>query len=116
MFHGGRRGHACRIHAARAIPSIRDGMDVVRTAASVPGPMIDSGHFCFSDNTWQDLAVVPLDEIALSAIRDIQLSIRDAPDNVNIEYMWFEDRGGGLTQQPDRFADHAVRRLLAVAS
>jgi hypothetical protein len=69
MFHGGRRGHARRIHAARAIPSIRDGMDVVRTAASVPGPMIDSGHFCFSDNTWQDLAVVPLDEIALSAIR-----------------------------------------------
>jgi len=40
----------------------------------------------------------------------------DAPDNVNIEYMWFEDRGGGLAQLPDRFADHAVRRLLAVAS
>lgn len=40
----------------------------------------------------------------------------DAPDNVNIEYMWFEDRGGGPTQLPDRFADHAVRRLLAVAS
>jgi hypothetical protein len=44
------------------------------------------------------------------------LQSEDAPDNVNIEYMWFEDRGGGLTQLPDRFADHAVRRLLAVAS
>ena len=32
--------------------------------------MIDSWHFCFSDNTWDDLATVPLDDIAYLQFTD----------------------------------------------
>jgi sugar phosphate isomerase/epimerase len=32
--------------------------------------MIDSWHFCFSDNTWDDLAAVPLDAIAYVQFTD----------------------------------------------
>jgi sugar phosphate isomerase/epimerase len=55
-----------------AIPSIRDGMDVVRAASRTAraGLMIDSWHFCFSDNTWDDLATVPLDAIAYLQFTD----------------------------------------------
>jgi sugar phosphate isomerase/epimerase len=55
-----------------AIPSIREGMDVVRPAsrAGRAGLMIDSWHFCFSDNTWDDLAAVPLDDIAYLQFTD----------------------------------------------
>ena len=55
-----------------AIPSIRDGMEVVRAASrsARAGLMIDSWHFCFSDNTWDDLATVPLDDIAYLQFTD----------------------------------------------
>jgi sugar phosphate isomerase/epimerase len=55
-----------------AIPSIRDGMEFVRVAnrGSRAGLMIDSWHFCFSDNTWEDLAAVPLDDIAYLQFTD----------------------------------------------
>jgi len=55
-----------------AIPTIRDGMDVVRAASrsARAGLMIDSWHFCFSDNTWDDLATVPLDDIAYVQFTD----------------------------------------------
>ncbi|HVQ49892.1 MAG TPA: TIM barrel protein [Mycobacterium sp.] len=55
-----------------AIPSIGDGMEVVRAAgrAGRAGLMIDSWHFCFSDNTWDDLAAVPLDDIAYLQFTD----------------------------------------------
>ena len=55
-----------------AIPSIRDGMDVVRAASRTAraGLMIDSWHFCFSDNTWDDLATVPLDDVAYLQFTD----------------------------------------------
>jgi len=32
--------------------------------------MIDSWHFCFSDNTWEDLAAVALDDIAYVQFTD----------------------------------------------
>jgi sugar phosphate isomerase/epimerase len=32
--------------------------------------MIDSWHFCFSDNTWGDLAAIPLDDIAYLQFTD----------------------------------------------
>ena len=55
-----------------AIPSIRDGMEVVRAASrsARAGLMIDSWHFCFSDNTWDDLAPVPLEDIAYLQFTD----------------------------------------------
>ena len=40
--------------------------------------MIDSWHFCFSDNTWDDLAAVPLDHIAYLQFADaLQPESRD---------------------------------------
>jgi sugar phosphate isomerase/epimerase len=55
-----------------AIPSIGDGMEVVSAAGrgGRAGLMIDSWHFCFSDNTWDDLAAVPLDDIAYLQFTD----------------------------------------------
>jgi sugar phosphate isomerase/epimerase len=55
-----------------AIPSIGDGMEAVRAAnrGGRAGLMIDSWHFCFSDNTWDDLAAVPLDDIAYLQFTD----------------------------------------------
>jgi sugar phosphate isomerase/epimerase len=32
--------------------------------------MLDSWHFCFSDNTWEDLAAVALDDIAYVQFTD----------------------------------------------
>jgi sugar phosphate isomerase/epimerase len=47
-------------------------MEVVRAASRTgrAGLMIDSWHFCFSDNTWNDLAAVPLDDIAYLQFTD----------------------------------------------
>jgi sugar phosphate isomerase/epimerase len=55
-----------------AIPSIRDGMEAVRAArgGGRAGLMIDSWHFGFSDDTWEDLAAVPVDDIAYLQFTD----------------------------------------------
>ena len=55
-----------------AIPSICDGMEFVRAASrsARAGLMIDSWHFCFSDDTWDDLAAVPLEDIAYLQFTD----------------------------------------------
>ncbi len=55
-----------------AIPSMRDGMRYVRAAGRTgrAGLMIDSWHFHFSDDTWDDLAAVPLDDIAYLQFTD----------------------------------------------
>jgi sugar phosphate isomerase/epimerase len=55
-----------------AIPSISDGMEYVRAATRTgrAGLMIDSWHFGFSANTWDDLAAVSLDDIAYLQFTD----------------------------------------------
>jgi sugar phosphate isomerase/epimerase len=55
-----------------AIPSIRAGMEAVRAArgGGRAGLMIDSWHFGFSDDTWEDLAAVPVDDIAYLQFTD----------------------------------------------
>jgi sugar phosphate isomerase/epimerase len=55
-----------------AIPTIRDGMEYVQAASQTAraGLMIDSWHFCFSSNTWEDLAAVPLEDIAYVQFAD----------------------------------------------
>jgi sugar phosphate isomerase/epimerase len=47
-------------------------MEAVRAASrgGRAGLMIDSWHFCFSDNTWDDLATVPLEDIAYLQFTD----------------------------------------------
>jgi sugar phosphate isomerase/epimerase len=47
-------------------------MEYVRAAGKTAraGLMIDSWHFCFSSNTWEDLARVPLDDIAYLQFTD----------------------------------------------
>jgi sugar phosphate isomerase/epimerase len=55
-----------------AIPSIREGMEAVRAArrGGRAGLMIDAWHFGFSDDTWEDLAAVPVDDIAYLQFTD----------------------------------------------
>ena len=59
-------GMAVEYSPLGAISSIRDGMEAVRAASrgGRAGLMIDSWHFHFSDDTWEDLAAVPVDDIA----------------------------------------------------
>ena len=64
-FDGVGAGMAVEYTPLGAIPTIRDGMEFVRA-----GLMIDSWQFCFSDNTWEDLAAVPLDAIAYLQFTD----------------------------------------------
>jgi sugar phosphate isomerase/epimerase len=72
LFDDAGAGMAVEYTPLGAIPTIRDGMDVVRAAsrAGRAGLMIDSWHFCFSDNTWDDLAAVPRDDIAYLQFTD----------------------------------------------
>ena len=70
VFDGVGAGMAVEYTPLGAIPTIRDGMESVRAASRSgrAGLMIDSWHFCFSDNTWEDLAAVPLDDYRLPAV------------------------------------------------
>jgi sugar phosphate isomerase/epimerase len=72
MFDDAGAGIAVEYTPLGAIPTISDGMAYVRAASEIAraGLMIDSWHFCFSDNTWEDLAAVPLDDIAYVQFTD----------------------------------------------
>jgi sugar phosphate isomerase/epimerase len=72
LFDGVGAGMAVEFTPLGAIPSISDAMEVVRAASrgGRAGLMIDSWHFCFSDNTWDDLAAVPLEDIAYLQFTD----------------------------------------------
>jgi sugar phosphate isomerase/epimerase len=72
LFDGVSAGMAVEYTPLGAIPSIRDGMDAVRAASrgGRAGLMIDSWHFCLSETTWDDLAKVPLDDIAYLQFTD----------------------------------------------
>jgi sugar phosphate isomerase/epimerase len=72
MFDEAGAGIAVEYTPLGAIPTINDGMEYVQAASETAraGLMIDSWHFCFSDNTWEDLAAVPLDDIAYVQFTD----------------------------------------------
>jgi sugar phosphate isomerase/epimerase len=72
LFDGVGAGMAVEYTPLGAIPSIRDGIDAVRAASrgGRAGLMIDSWHFGFSDDTWEDLAAVPVDDIAYLQFTD----------------------------------------------
>jgi sugar phosphate isomerase/epimerase len=72
MFDEAGAGIAVEYTPLGAIPRISDGMAYVRAAREIAraGLMIDSWHFCFSTNTWEELAAVPLDDIAYVQFTD----------------------------------------------
>jgi sugar phosphate isomerase/epimerase len=72
LFDDAGAGMAVEYTPLGAIPTISDGMEYVRAASYTAraGLMIDSWHFCFSSNTWEDLATVPLDDIAYVQFTD----------------------------------------------
>jgi sugar phosphate isomerase/epimerase len=72
LFDGAGAGIAVEYTPLGAIPTIGDGMEYVRAASrsARAGLMIDSWHFGFSENTWGDLAAVPLDDIAYLQFTD----------------------------------------------
>jgi sugar phosphate isomerase/epimerase len=72
LFDDAGAGIAVEYTPLGAIPTIGDGMEYVRAAGETAraGLMIDSWHFCFSSNTWEDLAAVPLDDIAYVQFAD----------------------------------------------
>jgi sugar phosphate isomerase/epimerase len=66
-------GMAVEFSPLGPISSIGDGMEVVRAVnrgGGHAGVMIDSWHFCFGENSWADLATVPLDDIAYVQFTD----------------------------------------------
>ena len=72
LFDDAGAGIAVEYTPLGAIPTISDGMEYVRAASQTAraGLMIDSWHFCFSDDTWDDLAAVPLEDIAYLQFTD----------------------------------------------
>jgi sugar phosphate isomerase/epimerase len=72
MFDAAGAGMAVEYTPLGAIPTISDGMEYVRAANKTAraGLMIDSWHFCFSSDTWEDLAAVPLADIAYVQFTD----------------------------------------------
>jgi sugar phosphate isomerase/epimerase len=72
MFDGAGAGIAVEYTPLGAIPTIGDGMEYVWAASRSgrAGLMIDSWHFGFSENTWEDLVAVPLDDIAYLQFTD----------------------------------------------
>jgi sugar phosphate isomerase/epimerase len=72
LFDGVGAGVAVEFTPLGPVSSIRDGMEVVRAAnrGGRAGLLIDSWHFCVGDDTWDDLATVPLDDIAYVQFAD----------------------------------------------
>ena len=67
-------GMAVEFSPLGALPTISDGLEVVRAANAGAGAraglMIDSWHFSVGPSTWAELATVPLDEIAYVQFAD----------------------------------------------
>ena len=72
LFDDAGAGLAVEFSPLGAIPSMSDGMEYVRAASRTAraGLLIDSWHFCFSDDAWEDLASVPVDDIAYLQFTD----------------------------------------------
>ena len=72
LFDDAGAGIAVEYTPLGAIPTMRDGMEFVTAASRTAraGLLVDSWHFCLSDNTWGDLAAVPLDDIAYVQFTD----------------------------------------------
>jgi sugar phosphate isomerase/epimerase len=103
-------GMAVEFSPLGPISSIRKGMDVVQAVnrgAGRAGLMIDSWHFCFGDSTWDDLAQVPLDDIAY-----VQFADALAPESKSLarETMHRRALPGEGVLDLDRFATTLLER------
>lgn len=73
IFAGVGAGMAVEFSPLGPVPSINQGLEIVRVGnrgSGRAGLMIDSWHFSFGDSTWDDLARVPLDDIAYVQFAD----------------------------------------------
>jgi sugar phosphate isomerase/epimerase len=66
-------GMAVEFSPLGPVSSISDGLEIVEVGnhgGGRAGLMIDSWHFCFGPSTWEELAAVPLDQIAYIQFAD----------------------------------------------
>ena len=68
----GGAGMAVEFSPLGPVSTIRDAMEVVHTArrGGRAAVLIDSWHFCFGASTWDDLATLPIDDIAYVQFTD----------------------------------------------
>jgi sugar phosphate isomerase/epimerase len=61
------------------VPTLRDGLAALRAAerGGRAGLIIDSWHFCFGESSWEELAAVPLDDIAYLQFTDARVPESD---------------------------------------
>jgi sugar phosphate isomerase/epimerase len=90
------------------VSSIRTGLEIVAVAgAERAGLLIDSWHFCLGDSTWEDLAEVPLEQIAYVQFDD---ALAPVSDNRMRETMNRRAMPGGGILELDRFATTLLDR------
>ncbi len=111
MFADVGAGMAVEFSPLSPVSSINLGLEIVRVGnrgAGRAGLMIDSWHFSFGDSTWDDLARVPLDEIAYVQFDD---ALAPEPDgNLRKETMHRRALPGEGTLELERFASTLLDR------
>jgi sugar phosphate isomerase/epimerase len=103
-------GMAVEFSPLGPVSTIAKGMEVVRAAnhgRGRAGLLIDSWHFCFSDSTFDDLAAVPLDDIAYVQFTD---ALEPLSDNLVRETLHRRALPGEGTLELDRFAGTLLDR------
>jgi sugar phosphate isomerase/epimerase len=110
MFAEAGAGMAVEFSPLGPVSSITAGLEVVQVGnrgGGRAGLMIDSWHFCFSESTWDDLATVPLEEIAYIEFAD---ALTPESDNLMSETMNRRALPGEGTLELDRFASTLLKR------
>ncbi len=104
-------GMAVEFSPLGPVTSINQGLEIVRVGnrgGGRAGLMIDSWHFSFGDSTWDDLARVPLDEIAYVQFAD---ALEPEPDgNLGRETMDRRALPGEGVLELERFASTLLDR------
>jgi sugar phosphate isomerase/epimerase len=75
-------GMAVEFSPLGPVSTITNGIEVVRAAnrgRGRAGLLIDSWHFCFGDSTFDDLAAVPLDDVAYIQFTDALQPLSENP-------------------------------------
>jgi sugar phosphate isomerase/epimerase len=97
-------GMAVEFSPLGPVSTITKGMEVVHAASRGRGHarlLIDSWHFCFGDSTFDELAAVPLDDIAYVQFTD---ALEPLSDNLVRETLHRRAPPGECTPELDRFA------------
>jgi sugar phosphate isomerase/epimerase len=105
-------GMAVEFSPLGPVSTIAKGMEVVRAAnhgRGRAGLLIDSWHFCFGDNTFDDLAALALDDIAYVQFTD---ALEPLSDNLVRETLHRRALPGEGTLELDRFAATLLARRL----